>query len=113
MDYRKCKWDNKNKNNGNLILGLDVSTKTIGIALFEDIGGFDETYTIYEDNILINGISKANDSAQSFINVFKNTLPQENQIQNITPSSSDGFLSFTFKEKETCLASIFPILNPS
>ncbi|RZN83001.1 MAG: glycosyltransferase [Winogradskyella sp.] len=23
-------------------------------ALFEDIGGFDETYTIYEDNILIN-----------------------------------------------------------
>jgi len=51
---------------------------------------------ISQDNILINGISKANDSAQSFINVFKNTIPQENQIQNITPSSSDGFLSFTF-----------------
>ena len=51
---------------------------------------------ISQDNILINGISKANDSAQSFINVFKNTIPQENKIQNITPSSSDGFLSFTF-----------------
>jgi rSAM/selenodomain-associated transferase 2 len=27
-------------------------------ALFEDIGGFDETYTIYEDNILINELYK-------------------------------------------------------
>lgn len=51
---------------------------------------------ISQDNILINGISQANDSVKSFINVFKNTIPQENQIQNITPSSSDGFLSFTF-----------------
>ena len=51
---------------------------------------------ISQDKILINGISQANDSVQSFINVFKNTTPQENQIQKITPSSSDGFLSFTF-----------------
>jgi len=51
---------------------------------------------ISQDNIILNGISQANDSVQSFINVFKNTTPQENQIQNITPSSSDGFLSFTF-----------------
>ncbi|MFH6768905.1 ribonuclease HII [Gaetbulibacter aquiaggeris] len=51
---------------------------------------------ISQDKILLNGISQANDSVQSFINVFKNTIPQENQIQNITPSSSDGFLSFTF-----------------
>lgn len=27
------------KSNNNLILGLDVSTKTIGISLFEDVGG--------------------------------------------------------------------------
>ena len=51
---------------------------------------------ISQDNIILNGISQANDSVQSFINVFKNTTPQENQIQKITPSSSDGFLSFTF-----------------
>lgn len=51
---------------------------------------------ISQDKILINGISQANDSAQSFMNVFKNTVPQENQIQTITPASCDGFLSFTF-----------------
>lgn len=30
-------------------------------ALFEDIGGYDETYTIYEDNILINELYKRQD----------------------------------------------------
>ena len=49
-----------------------------------------------QDITLINGITQANDSSKSFINVFKNTIPQENQTQNITPASSDGFLSFTF-----------------
>lgn len=29
-------------------------------ALFDDIGGFDESYTIYEDNILINELYKRN-----------------------------------------------------
>ena len=35
------------------------------------------------------------------INVFKNTIPQENQIQNITPSNYDGFMSFTFDDFKT------------
>lgn len=30
-------------------------------ALFDDIGGFDENYTIYEDNILINELYKRNE----------------------------------------------------
>ncbi len=30
-------------------------------ALFDDIGGFDESYTIYEDNILINELYKRNE----------------------------------------------------
>ncbi len=37
-------------------------------ALFEDIGGFDETYTIYEDNILINELYKRNE----FVVINKN-----------------------------------------
>lgn len=53
---------------------------------------------ISQDEIVINGITKALDSSKSFINIFKNTVPQENQIQNITPSNSDGFLSFTFND---------------
>ena len=55
---------------------------------------------ISQNQIFINGITKASDSPQSIINVFKNTIPQENQLQNITPNNSDGFLSFTFNAFE-------------
>lgn len=49
-----------------------------------------------QDEIFLNGITKASDSTKSLINVFKNTIPQENQLAKITPANSDGFLSFTF-----------------
>lgn len=49
-----------------------------------------------QNEITINGIAKATDSFNSIINVFKNTTPQENLTQNITPSNSDGFMSITF-----------------
>ncbi|MCH4554066.1 ribonuclease HII [Aestuariibaculum lutulentum] len=55
---------------------------------------------VSQNEIYVNGISKANDSTESLINIFKNTVPQENQIQNITPSNTDGFLSFTFRNFE-------------
>ncbi len=53
---------------------------------------------ISQDEILINGITKASDSSKGLINIFKNNIPQENLIQNITPSNSDGFMSFTFSD---------------
>ena len=56
---------------------------------------------ITQNSILINGVAKANDSSKSLINIFKKTIPQENQIQNITPSNSDGFMSFTFDNFKT------------
>lgn len=56
---------------------------------------------IHPDDILINGITKATDSTKSLINIFKETIPQENLIQNITPSNSDGFMSFTFNNFNT------------
>lgn len=49
-----------------------------------------------QDEILFNGIAKATDTTKSLINVFKNTIPQENKLAKITPANSDGFLSFTF-----------------
>ncbi|WMI64217.1 ribonuclease HII [Aestuariibaculum sp. YM273] len=55
---------------------------------------------VSQNEIYINGITKANDSTESLINIFKNTVAQENQIQNITPSNTDGFLSFTFRNFE-------------
>ncbi|MBU2951921.1 ribonuclease HII [Tamlana agarivorans] len=54
-----------------------------------------------QNSIQFNGISKANDSTKSLINIFKGTIPQVNQIQYITPSNSDGFLSMTFDDFKT------------
>ena len=53
-----------------------------------------------QNNINFSGITKATDSTDSLINVFRNTIPQVNQTQNITPSNSDGFMSFTFDDFE-------------
>ena len=35
------------------------------------------------------------------MNVFKNTIPQENQTPNIAPANSDGFMSITFDDFKT------------
>jgi len=53
-----------------------------------------------QNDIYFNGITKASDSTESLINIFKNTAPQVNEIQTITPSNSDGFMSFTFDDFE-------------
>lgn len=66
---------------------LSLNTFTNYVALDVDIS---------QDQIYINGITKANDSSKSLINIFKNSKAQENQIQNITPINSDGFMGFTF-----------------
>lgn len=56
---------------------------------------------VNQDEIYINGITKATDSSKSIIQLFKNTIPQENLTQNLTPQNSDGFMSFTFKNFKT------------
>ena len=58
-------------------------------------------YTLFDadlnqDELILNGITKATDSSKSLINIFNKTIPQENLTAQITPSNSDGFLSFTF-----------------
>ncbi len=54
-----------------------------------------------QDQMAFNGIVKATDSSKSLINVFKNTLPQENRVSKICPPNADGFLSFTFNNYTT------------
>ena len=51
-----------------------------------------------QNSIYFNGITKALDSSKKLINIFKNTYPQVNQTQHITPSNSDGFMSFSFND---------------
>ncbi len=53
---------------------------------------------ISQNAILINGITKATDSTKSLINIFKNTVPQENRIATILPADTDFFKSFTFDD---------------
>lgn len=50
-----------------------------------------------QDYMRLNGIAKATDSTKILNSIFKNIIPQENQIQNITPFDCDGFMSITFK----------------
>lgn len=53
---------------------------------------------VNQDALVLNGITKATDSTKSLINVFKNTVPQENTTAKIAPSNADGFMSLTFDD---------------
>jgi hypothetical protein len=86
---------NEDKNHFNsFFLNDSTSKQKLANYLLLDID-------LKQDEILINGITKASDSSKSLIEVFKNTIPQENQLARITPSNSDGYLSFTFKNYST------------
>jgi hypothetical protein len=67
---------------------LPLNTFTKYIAVDVDIN---------QNQLLFNGITQSLDSLH-VINIFKNTIPQENQLQHITPQTSDGFMSFTFND---------------
>ena len=56
---------------------------------------------ISQDNLVYNGITKATDSTESLINVFKNTVPQENKIARIAPKDADYVLSYTYNNFKT------------
>ncbi len=51
---------------------------------------------INQNELNINGVTRSADSTQKLIDVFKNTIPQENRLASIAPADSDGFLSITF-----------------
>ncbi|MBO3100107.1 ribonuclease HII [Gelidibacter pelagius] len=54
-----------------------------------------------QDQLKFDGLTIAQDSSKSLINIFKNTFPQENQLPKICPPDSDGFLSFSFHSFKT------------
>ena len=53
------------------------------------------------NQISFNGLSILKDTTQHLIDVFNNTIPQENTIQQIVPAKSNGFSSFTFNDFQT------------
>lgn len=56
---------------------------------------------ISQNDIVLNGITKATDSTQSLINIFQHNIPQENKIASVVPFDSDYFISFTFNDVKT------------
>lgn len=53
---------------------------------------------ISQDKITINGITTAKDSPPTIIDLFRNTLPQQNHIAGIAPGNSDGIYAFTYDD---------------
>lgn len=82
-----------NATKNNFITSL-FNSDVLPFSDFTNYLAFDTEIT--QDQMVLNGITKATDSTNSLINVFKNTIPQENELAKIAPSNSDGFLSFTF-----------------
>ncbi len=58
---------------------------------------------ISQDNLIFNGVTKALDSTNSLINVFKNTIPQENTISKIAPFVVDYMVSYTYNNFKTLI----------
>lgn len=121
QDITTSVFDKKNSFNGHLkkIYGTTSKNKTLSAIIkpgpstinslfIEDSLDF-ETFSEYiaidaelsQNELYFNGITQATDSTESLINVFKNTIPQENQMPSITPSNSDGFMSLTFDDFKT------------
>lgn len=78
----------------NAVIETLFDSETLPFSTFTNYSLFDAE--ISQDQILLNGITKATDSSKSLINIFKNTTPQDNELAKVTPSNSDGFFSFTF-----------------
>lgn len=53
---------------------------------------------ISQNDIKLNGVTKAIDSSKSLISVFKGNIPQENKLSKVAPFDSDYFFSLTFSD---------------
>lgn len=50
------------------------------------------------DYINLRGISMVQDSTKNYLNLFKNTTPLANTIQNFAPKNAEAILSYTFND---------------
>ncbi|WP_425234488.1 ribonuclease HII [Ulvibacterium sp.] len=50
------------------------------------------------DYINLRGISMVQDSTKNYLNLFKNTTPVANTIQNFAPKNTESILSYTFND---------------
>ncbi|MBN4070256.1 ribonuclease HII [Olleya sp. AH-315-F22] len=81
--------------NHSKVLGNSIIHEDIAFANWMSLDVF-----VSPDQITFNGITITNDTLPQLLKAIKNTNPQENSIQHITPSNSNGFLSLTFDDFE-------------
>ncbi|WP_412986392.1 ribonuclease HII [Pontimicrobium sp. IMCC45349] len=95
----------KQVTNNNASFSVFFNTKSanaLGQSIVETNSNLTKTLAldtqITPEQIMLNGIGLSNDSIPQLLNVFKQTIPQENTIQNIAPSNSSSLLSFTYND---------------
>ena len=76
-------------------------TKNIGNALFsKNTTRFSDwmlmDFNVSPDELSFGSISISRDTLSNFIDIFKQTVPQENKLAEITPLDNRGLLSFTY-----------------
>jgi len=101
----------KNTNASFSIFLNSDSSNTLGHSLFNDDTSLFSDLVMLDteitpNQITFNGLVVPNDSLTEMVDLFKNTIPQENGIQYIASSQSDGFLSFTFDDFDTLYQNI-------
>ncbi|MBN4085178.1 ribonuclease HII [Flavobacteriaceae bacterium AH-315-B10] len=91
--------------NSNSSFSIFANNKSAHLENSITLEGFDAFFNwmsldveISPDEITFNGHEITNDTVPRLLKAFKNTVPQENTIQHITPSNSNGFLSLTFDD---------------
>ena len=72
------------------------NSETYSFDKFSDWVALD--FDLQQDIILGNGVAIVTDTFPKLIDVFKNTIPQENKISQIVPVNCDGFISLTFDD---------------
>jgi hypothetical protein len=81
------------------------STNQFGNTLFSNNSNFENWIVldahIAQNQINFNAISASNDSLPKFGKIFDHTIPQENNITNITPINNRGVTSLTYDDYKT------------
>lgn len=83
-------------NSNSLLASLLNNKSTVAISGFSDWVSLD--FDASSENINLSGISIANDSIWSYIDLFANTKPATNHIASFAPASAEAILSYTFND---------------
>ena len=83
----------------NRFTSSDNKNEVNALSNFADCSGWD--MTIKPNALRLNGFTQANDSTNTFLNIFSNQKPKETELAKILPSRTALFLSFGISNIKT------------